>query len=53
MLIKNISKVDTTIGYIKKLKRVKGYSIESYYCECGCKKGYYRYVKIKRKTKTK
>ena len=45
--------VDTSKGYIKKPKLIKGYTIQSYYCECGCKKGYYRYVKIKTKPKVK
>lgn len=39
--------VDTTRGYITKPKRRKGYTRESYYCECGCKKGYWHYVPIK------
>lgn len=38
-------KVDTTRGYVTKPKARAGYKIESYYCECGCKKGYYHYVK--------
>ncbi|MFA6572256.1 MAG: hypothetical protein WCT77_13600 [Bacteroidota bacterium] len=39
-------KVDTDKGYLRKPKEKEGYSIESYYCECGCKKSYYHYVKI-------
>ncbi len=40
--------VDTIIGigYEKKPRPIEGYKIESYYCECGCKKGYYHYVKL-------
>jgi hypothetical protein len=41
--------VNTERGYIKKPKEKKGYILERYYCECGCKKGYWHYVKIKEK----
>lgn len=36
-------KVDTTRGYSSKPKPRKGYVLESYCCECGCKQGYWRY----------
>jgi hypothetical protein len=39
---------DTTKGYITKPKKIEGYKIERYYCECGCKSGYWHYVKIKK-----
>lgn len=42
--------VDTTRGYIKKPKPQKGYKLETYYCECGCKKFYWHYVKISKKS---
>jgi hypothetical protein len=35
---------DTSKGFTKRPKPQKGYKIERYYCECGCKKGYYHYV---------
>jgi hypothetical protein len=38
-------KVDLERGYIRKPKTVRGYKIERYYCECGCKKGYWHYIK--------
>lgn len=37
---------NTEIGYIKKPKPQKGYKLEQYYCECGCKSMYWHYVKI-------
>lgn len=39
-------KANTDKGYISKPKAKKGYKIESHYCECGCKKAYYHYVKV-------
>jgi len=38
--------IDTSRGYTRKPKPAEGYKVESYYCECGCKKGYWHYVKI-------
>lgn len=49
------TKVDLGKGYIEKPKPVEGYDIERYYCECGCKSGYWHYVKkvqLKHKTMT-
>lgn len=46
-----MKKVDETRGYISKPKPRKGYRLERYYCECGCKKGYWRYRKSISKTK--
>ena len=43
------NKIDTTKGYVNKPKPVDGYSVERYYCECGCKSGYWHYVKLKNK----
>lgn len=43
--IKKPKKVNLDRGYIRKPKPVDGYNIERYYCECGCKGGYWRYVK--------
>lgn len=43
------SKVDTTKGYVNKPKPIGGYTVERYYCECGCKSGYWHYVKVKRR----
>lgn len=40
--------VDTNRGYISKPKARVGYKLDSYYCECGCKKGYWKYVKRRR-----
>lgn len=40
-------------GYVSKPKPINGYRVESYYCECGCKKGYWHYVKIKKSKKIK
>jgi hypothetical protein len=44
-----MKKIDTDRGYIRKPKPMEGYVIDSYYCECGCKKSYWRYVKEKPK----
>ena len=41
-------KVDTERGYVRRPKERAGYKIEGYYCECGCKKSYWRYVLIKK-----
>jgi hypothetical protein len=38
-------KVDTEMGYISKPKLRAGYKLENEYCECGCKKSYWRYKK--------
>ena len=43
--------VDVERGYYRKPKEAEGHSIKSYYCECGCKKSYYRYVKDPEKKK--
>lgn len=32
-------------GYIRKPKPIPGFKLETYYCECGCKKSYWHYVK--------
>lgn len=39
--------VNTDNGYETKPKDIPGYKRETYYCECGCKKSYWHYVKIK------
>lgn len=41
-------KPDLDKGFVKKPAQIKGYRIERYYCECGCKTGYWHYVKIKK-----
>ncbi len=43
--------VNTSVGRIRKPKLKIGYTIERESCECGCKKGYWYYVKIKSKIK--
>lgn len=45
--MKKQRKVDLARGYISKPKARKGYRITSYYCECGCKKSYYKYTKAR------
>lgn len=40
-------KPNTDRGYITKPKPVKGYTVTYESCECGCKSGYWYYVKIK------
>ena len=40
-----MKKIDTNQGYINKPKEIEGYTIERFYCECGCKTGYWHYVK--------
>jgi hypothetical protein len=40
-----MKEVDTSQGYINKPKEREGYTIERFYCECGCKQGYWHYVK--------
>lgn len=46
-------KVDTERGYIRKPIEREGYEIVSEYCECGCKKSYYYYVKCEKPVKLK
>jgi hypothetical protein len=40
-------------GYVTKPRAITGYKIERYYCECGCKSGYWHYVKSEDKLKFK
>ena len=48
-IIKEQQPVDPAKGYLRKPKDRDGYKIESYYCECGCKRTYWHYIKIKSK----
>ena len=46
-------KVDLDRGFLKKPKPQKGYRLESGYCECGCKRSYWKYKKIEAMKKEK
>lgn len=41
-----VDRITEKLYHIKRPNHKKGFLIERYYCECGCKKWYWIYVKI-------